>query len=151
MADIEQVFESAYAKAKAELLKEYNIAADTFVQASHEVTGIVPQVKKVVTDVGSGDVQDALPSTEDLLSTIKNLYSEIEALKTQGAAAFGKLAGNVQTDFAQGGEPVSHTLHLADGTVVQAHGGLATHVSTADGKVVRVIAAYPTVETPVKS
>lgn len=149
--DVEQVFESAYAKAKAELLKEYNVAADTFVQASHQATGIVPQVKKIVTDVSTGDVQDALPSTEELMSTIKNLYSEIEALKTQGAVAFSKLAGNVQTDFAQGGDPVSHTLHLADGTVVQAHQGLATHVATADGNVVRVIAAYPTTEIPVKS
>jgi uncharacterized phage infection (PIP) family protein YhgE len=150
MTDIEQVFESAYAKAKAELLKEYNVAADTFQQTAHAVTGITPQVKKIVSEVGSGDIQDALPSTEDMLNTIKNLYAEIESLKNQGQGAFAQLAGNVAKEFAMGGDPVSHTLHLANGTVIEAHQGLATHVALSDGSVQRVIAAYPTNEVPAK-
>ena len=135
--------QSAYQRAKA----EYEKAADTFQQVAHDTTGIVPQVKKVVSD----DVQDALPSTEELLGTIQNLYSEIQALKTQGQSAFSQLADTVTTDFAQGGDPVSHTLHLDNGTILPNFQGIATHVANADGTVNKVIAAYPTVPTASKN
>jgi hypothetical protein len=137
--------DSVIAKAKAELEAELKKVADEFRQESHAATGIVPQV----VTAASSAVEDT-PSTEDLLNTIKNLYQEIEGLKKQGAGIFGQLAGNAAVDFAQGGDPVPHTLHLDNGSVVQSD-GLATHIANADGTVSRVVAAYPVAPNTAKA
>jgi hypothetical protein len=152
MASVDEVFESAYAKAKAELMKEYGTVADEFQKTAHAVTGIVPQVKKAVTTDADG-VEDSV-SFEDLMDVIKNLRSEVSSLKRQAASAGSNLIQNAQIDFAQGGEPVPHNLHLDDGTVIKNFPGVATHyteetpataTSDATSTVKRVIAAYPVV------
>lgn len=123
-------------------IAELKKVGDQFQQVAHETTGIVPAVVKPVIQDAATAIED-VPSVADLLATIANLKTEMTELKTRGQSAFGQLASQVAAEFASGGDPVDHTLHLDNGTTVQAT-GLSTHIANADGTVNRVIAAYPT-------
>lgn len=135
---------SAYQRAKAE-----------FEKAAKDVQGLVPEVKAAIPQVTEDvkqDVQDAVPDVQELMQTVSNLYAQITELKKQGQAGLSQIAQNVAADFAQGGEPVPHNLHLDDGTVIQNYPGLGTHytettpaTSTSDAVTTtrRVVAAYP--------
>jgi len=80
----------------------------------------------------------------DMQSMIQSLQRQLDAAKT---------ATNTSVPIVmEGGEPVSHTLFLDNGTVVQNHAGLATHYSvtvpataTEDEheEIHKVVAAFP--------
>lgn len=133
--------ETAIAAALAEIGK----LGDQLRQEAHAATGIVPEIVKPVVQTAEDEIKDT-PSYQDLMATIANLKAEMNDLKTRGQAAFSQLANQAAVDFASGGDPVDHTLHLEDGSVVQAT-GLSTHIASPDGSVKRVIAAYPSTTT----
>lgn len=144
MADVVQDALSVYQKAKAE-----------FEKAAAEVQGMIPEVKAAVPQVENdikATVQDAAPDVAELMQTVQNLYAQIAELKKQGQAGLSQIAQNVAADFAQGGDPVPHNLHLDDGSIVKNFPGLASHytettpaTATSDAVTTtrRVVAAYP--------
>jgi hypothetical protein len=85
------------------------------------------------------DVEDAIPTVQELFGVIQNLRGELNALKANAAKS---VAPADSFEPSQGGEPVAHDLHLVDGRVITNHGGLATLYD--DGKtIVRVLNAFP--------
>lgn len=144
MADVSSEVMSAYQRAKAE-----------FEKLAKEVQGGEPVVKAAIpqiTEDVTQDVQDAVPDVKELMQTVQNLYAQIGELKKQGQAGLSQIAQTAAVDFAQGGEPVPHNLHLDDGSVVKNFPGIATHytevvpataTSDATETTRRVIAAYP--------
>lgn len=147
---------------ESEALSAYQRAKAEFEKAAKEVQGLVPEVKAAVPQVeedAKQDVKDAVPDVQELMQTVSNLYAQIEDLKKQGQAGLSQLGQAVQADFAQGGEPVAHNLHLDDGSIVQNFPGVATHytettpaTSTSDAVTTtkRVVAAYPVNPTVAK-
>jgi hypothetical protein len=85
------------------------------------------------TAIRSGQIDPAL-----LQSLLKRLDDLESAAKNQNAA---------NPDAPEGGAPVPHHLHLADGTVVTDHPGLATHYAGPDGVLTRVVSAFPVTPT----
>ena len=151
MTDVAQDALSVYQTAKAE-----------FVKATKAEQGLVPQVKDAIPQVAEDaaqDVKDAVPNVQELMQTVSNLYAQINELKKQGQAGLSQIAQSVASDFAQGGDPVPHNLHLDDGTVIQNFPGLASHytettpaTATSDAVTTtrRVVAAYPVNPTVAK-
>lgn len=83
------------------------------------------------TAIRSGQIDPTL--LESLLARLNDLEKQVENQKNQAA----------DPDAPEGGTPVPHHLHLADGTVVTDHPGVATHYAGPDGIVKRVVTAYP--------
>lgn len=80
--------------------------------------------------------QDMVTISAVDLQRIQKRIDDLEAdVKNQRIVATSQ-------DAIEGGAPVPHHLHLSDGTVMLNHGGLATHIATAEGKVLKVVNAF---------
>lgn len=121
------------------LVEEAENLGREVVNAAEKKFGITPQLA----DAAIKTTEDALPSVEDLMSYIKNLKAEIDALKTTSTKS------NTADPETAGGPPVPHHVHLADGRIVTNHDGVGTHYSeTVDGvdKTTRIVGVYPVSE-----
>lgn len=128
IAAIENLIKSKEAELTTALEAKYGVKPSVISDVEHVVADAAPVVEK------------AVPGLEDLIARLNSLEQQNNQLKAQ-------IANPEQVIASGGGDPVPHTLFLADGSVVKNHGGLATHYSTTnpDGteNVQQVIAAYP--------
>jgi hypothetical protein len=106
--------------------------------------GVKPSVISDVQTVAA----DVAPAVEKAVEpTMQELLARLNSLEQQNAQLTQQIQNPEQVIASGGGDPVPHTLFLADGSVVKNHGGLATSYSTTnpDGSenIQKVIAAYP--------
>jgi hypothetical protein len=133
IAAIENLVKSKEAELTAALESKYGVKPSVISDVTAVAEDAAPAAEKVVEAVGGDDLKS-------LIARLTSLEQQNEQLKAQ-------IANPEQVIASGGGDPVPHTLFLADGSVVKNHGGLATSYSTTndDGSenVQKVIAAYP--------
>lgn len=110
--------------------------------------GVKPSVISDVENAVSELAAPAVAKAESVAGTdLASLVARLNSLEQQNAQLLQQIQNPEQVIASGGGDPVPHTLFLADGSVVKNHGGIATHYTTtnADGteNIQKVTAAYP--------
>lgn len=131
--------------APGEVAEQAAIYGDAPERAPHDIREPVPGSRDEVP--GSRNPAPPDGNGEPHPSEMNRLFSYIADLerRVSDRERQDREAATSAAIASPGGPPVPHDLVLQDGTFVPGHEGLATHYTSPDGSIKRVIAAYPVV------
>jgi hypothetical protein len=99
-----------------------------------------PEPNQADPSVERGELETAIRSGNLPPGTLERLLKRLDDVEGQLAAY--RAGQTSDATGPEGGAPIPYHLHLADGTIIQNHDGLATHIAHPDGRIQRVLHAF---------